>query len=367
MQDPYLGVVQPTPNLGSHHGLKAIVLKEFGGPEVLRLEDAPTPQPAAGEIGLKVYSVSVNRTLDLIVRAGKYPVKVQLPHVLGADPAGEVVKIGGGVTKFKVGDRVAVISATPCQQCVPCLKGEEANCVDSKRIGVDLWGGYAEFIALPARYAVKLPDELSFAEGTVITRHFPMAFNLLASKADLKPGEWVLVMGATGALGSSCVQVAKMLGAKVIAGAGTDERVALAKRYGADFGVNYRRQNLAEEVMKLTDGRGVDVVCENIADPTLWPDAFNSLAISGRLVTAGAHGGGNVNLDVKRLYMKRLRIIGAAGTHLPDVDKALQAARAGTIRAIIDRTMPLREAAEAHRIVEGNQTSGKVILDPTQN
>ncbi len=346
--------------------MKAIVFKEFGSPEVLRLEDVPVPQPTPGEILLKVHSVSVNRTLDLIVRAGQYPVKVQLPHVLGADPAGEVVKIGG-VTNFKVGDRVAVISATPCQRCVPCLKGEEANCVDSKRIGVDLWGGYAEFIALPARYAVKLPDELSFAEGTVITRHFPMAFNLLASKADLKAGEWVLVMGATGALGSSCVQVAKMLGAKVIASAGSDERVNAAKSYGADFGVNYRQQNLAEEVMKLTDGQGVDVVCENIADPTLWSEALNSLAIGGRLVTAGAHGGGNVNLDVKRLYMKRLRIIGATGTHLPDVDKALQAARAGKIRAIIGRTMPLREAAEAHRIVEGNQTLGKIILDPTKD
>ena len=141
----------------------------------------------------------------------------------------------------------------------------------------------------------------------------------------------------------------------------------MAKRYGADFGVNYRQQYLAEEVMKLTDGQGVDVVCENIADPTLWSEALNSLAIGGRLVTAGAHGGGTVKLDVKRVYMRRLRIIGAAGTHLPDVDKALQAARAGKIRAIIDRTLPLREAAEAHRIVEGNQTSGKVILDPTQN
>jgi NADPH:quinone reductase len=347
--------------------LKAIFLKEFGGPEVLRLEDVPAPQPAAGEIVLKVHSVSVNRTLDLVVRAGKYPVKIQLPHVLGADPAGEVVEIGGSVTKFKVGDRVAVVSATPCRQCGPCLKGEAANCVDSKRIGVDLWGGYAEFIVLPARYAVKLPDEISFAEGTVIMRHFPMAFNLLASKADLKPGEWVLVMGATGALGSSCVQVAKMQGAKVIAGAGSDERVNAAKSYGADFGINYRKQNLAEEVMKLTDGQGVAVVCENVADPTLWPGAFNSLATDGRLVTGGAHGGGNVKLDVKRLYMKRLLIIGAAGTHLPDVDKALQAARAGKIRAIIDRTLPLREAVEAHRIVEGNQTSGKVILDPTQN
>ncbi|MET0502317.1 MAG: zinc-binding dehydrogenase, partial [Candidatus Binatia bacterium] len=125
--------------------------------------------------------------------------------------------------------------------------------------------------------------------------------------------------------------------------------------------------NLAEVIMNLTDGQGVAVVCENIADPTLWPGAFNSLAMGGRLVTAGAHGGGNVNLDVKRLYMKRLRIIGTAGTHPFDVDKALEAAAAGRIRAIIDRTLPLSEAAEAHRILERNQTLGKIILDPTQH
>jgi D-arabinose 1-dehydrogenase-like Zn-dependent alcohol dehydrogenase len=141
--------------------LKAIILKEFGGPEVLRLEEVPVPQLAADEILLKVHSVSVNRTLDLIVRAGKYPVKIELPHVLGADPAGEVVAIGGDVPQFTAGDRVAVISAAPCQQCGPCLRGEEANCVNGKRIGVDRWGGYAEFIALPARHAVKLPDEIS--------------------------------------------------------------------------------------------------------------------------------------------------------------------------------------------------------------
>jgi NADPH2:quinone reductase len=347
--------------------MKAIVLRKFGGPEVLQYEDVPTPQPAADEILLKVHSVSVNRTLDLIVRAGKYPVKIRLPHVLGADPAGEVVEIGSGVTQFKVRDRVAVISAIPCQQCGPCLAGKEANCVNSKRIGVDLWGGYAEFIRVPARYAVKLADEISFAEGTVITRHFPMAFNLLAGNADTKPGEWVLVMGAAGALGSSCIQVAKMLGARVIAGAGADERVEAAKNYGADFAVNYRRQNLAEAVMDLTDGNGVDVVCENIADPTLWPGALNSLAMGGRLVTAGTHGGGMVQLDVKRVYMRRLRIITTAGTRLLDVDKALQAAAAGRIHAIINRTVPLSEAAEAHRILERNQTIGKIILEPPRN
>jgi NADPH:quinone reductase-like Zn-dependent oxidoreductase len=246
------------------------------------------------------------------------------------------------------------------------LKGEEANCLSSRHIGLHRWGGYAEYVVAPARNVFKLPDNISFAEGSVVTRHFPMAFNLLANKAELKPGEWVLVMGATGALGSCCLQVAKMLGANVIAGTGAEERVEVAKSYGADFGVNYRRQNLAEEITRLTDGRGVDVVCENIADPTLWPGAFNSLAMGGRLVTAGAHGGGEVKLDVKRLYMRRLRVLGAAGTNLADVDKALEAAHAGKIHAIIDRTMPLREAAEAHRIVERNQTLGKIILDPTQ-
>jgi NADPH:quinone reductase-like Zn-dependent oxidoreductase len=347
--------------------MRAIVLREFGGPETLQLEDVPTPTPANGEVLVKVYSVSVNRTLDLSVRQGSYPVRVELPHVLGVDPAGVISALGAGVNNLGVGDRVAVLSFIACRKCRSCLKGEEANCLGSRHIGLHRWGGYAEYAAVPARNVFKLPDNVSFAEGSVVTRHFPMAFNLLVSKADVRPDEWVLVMGATGALGNCCVQVAKTLGAKVIAGAGADARVEAAKSYGADFGVNYRRQNLAEEILRLTDGQGADVVCENIADPDLWPGAFNSLAIGGRLVTAGAHGGGEVRLDVKRLYMRRLRVLGAAGTQRADVDRALEAARAGKIRAIIGRTMPLSEAAEAHRIVEKNQTLGKIILDPTQN
>jgi NADPH2:quinone reductase len=346
--------------------MKAVLLKEFGGPEVLRYEDVPEPRAAAGEIVLKIHSVSVNRTLDCIVRAGNYPVKIQMPHVLGVDPAGVITEVGDGVQKLKAGDRAAVASYMPCGNCRQCVAGREDTCVNSRHVGLHRWGGYAEYVAAPARNVFKLPDNVSFAAGTVITRHFPMALNLLVSKAEVKPGEWVLVMGAAGALGNCCVQVAKMLGATVIAGAGADERVALAKSYGADFGVNYRRQNLADEVMQLTNGAGVDVVCENIADPTLWPGAFNSLARGGRMVTAGGHGGGQVTLHVKRLYLNRLRIIGAAGTSFLDVDKALEAAGTGKIRAIIDRTMPLSAAADAHRIVERNQTLGKIILDPTQ-
>lgn len=347
--------------------MKAIVLREFGGPEVLQYEDVPTPKPAPDEVLLKVHSVSVNRTLDLVVRQGNYPVKVQMPHVLGVDPAGVIADLGDGVQRFKVGDRAAVVSYIACRRCRHCMAGREDTCGNGRHIGLHRWGGYAEYVTAPARNAFKIPPNISFAEATVITRHFPMAFNLLTAKAGVHAGERVLVMGATGALGSCCTQVAKILGATVIAGAGSDERVAVAKSYGADFGVNYRSQNLAEEVMKLTDGEGVDVVCENIADPTLWPGAFNSLARGGRMVTAGGHGGGEVTLNVKRLYQQRLRIIGAAGTNLAEVEKSLDAARAGKIRAIIDRTMPLSAAADAHRLIEQKQTVGKIILDPTQN
>jgi NADPH:quinone reductase-like Zn-dependent oxidoreductase len=156
-----------------------------------------------------------------------------------------------------------------------------------------------------------------------------------------------------------------MLGANVIAGAGSDERVATAIGYGADFGVNYRKQDLAKEVLRITGGHGADVVYENIADPTLWPGAFNSLAWAGRLVTAGGHGGGQVTLDVKRLYLRRMKILGAAGTNRRDVERALAAAGAGKIRAIIDRTMPLAEAAAAHRIMEEERILGKIILEPS--
>jgi NADPH:quinone reductase-like Zn-dependent oxidoreductase len=344
--------------------MKAIVIEEFGGPDVLHMADVPEPVAARGEIVVKVHSVSVNRTLDCVVRAGQYPVAIQMPHVLGVDPSGEVVEVGPGVTNFKIGDRVSTISIIPCLRCKQCVRGLEANCLHSQHLGLHRWGGYAEYVAVPERNAFKIPGTLTYSEATVITRHFPMAFNLLASKAVVRPREWVLVMGAAGALGSCCVQVAKMFGATVIAAAGADKRVALGIKYGADFGVNYREQDLAKEVMKFTGGEGVDVVCENIADPTLWPEAFDSLAIGGRMVTAGAHGGGTVSVDIKRLYLRRLSIIGAAGTNPPDVEKALEAAGMGQIRAIRHRAMPLHEAAEAHRLVEENQITGKIILEP---
>ncbi|ETW94964.1 MAG: hypothetical protein ETSY1_32615 [Candidatus Entotheonella factor] len=210
-----------------------------------------------------------------------------------------------------------------------------------------------------------IPNDLPFPEATVIMRHFPLAFGE-AHIASLKAGDWVLVMDAAGGLASCIVQVAKTLGAHIIAGAGSDERVAVGLDLGAQFGINYRRQDVEQEVKRITQGHGVDVVFENIGDPSLWSSVFNSLARGGRLVTVGAHGGGFVTLDVKRLYQNRLQVLSGLGVERrEDLDRALQLAVTGEFRVLIDRVMPLNEAAAAHRLVAQNATLGKIVLDPT--
>jgi NADPH:quinone reductase len=321
--------------------MKAVVIHEHGGREVLNIEDVAVPEPGPGQVLVEVHAVSVNRTLDIRVREGKYDGAIPpFPIILGLDPSGVVVKTGEGVERLAVGDRVSGVT----------VSGRS--------------GGYAEYSLMPESASV-IPDGLSYAEATVVTRHFPSAYSEIR-RAGVKEGDWVLVMGAAGGLGSCAVQVAKRFGARVIAGASTAERLKATLELGADYGVNYRERDLTRLVEEITGGHGVDVVLENIGDPTLWPQAFDSLARDGRLVTIGAHGGGRVALNVERLYLRRLTIMhGMGGALAGDVDEALTLAAAGKYSALIDRVMPLSEVAEAHRLVEENEVLGKVILDPT--
>ena len=330
--------------------MKAMIYRDFGSPEVLHYEDVPAPVAGPGEIVLEVHACSVNRVLDVAVRAGKQPQrKVQLPHVGGVDPVGIVTAVGPGVTDRKIGDTVAVFQGL----------GER------KMFGIHCWGGNAQFTKAPVFATCVVPKGVSFADACVLARHAPVAWNLLVHLGQLKAGEWVLVMGAAGNLGSIGIQLAKNLGAHVIACAGSDERSRLGLELGADHAINYKTHDLKDEILRLTNGKGVDVVYDNIANPATTSAAILALGYDGRLVTAGAHGGPVVPVNFFHVYDHRITIMGSPTSRSEDAMPALNDAAAGKMRVLVERVMPLGEAVEAHRLVETSPATGKIILDPS--
>jgi NADPH:quinone reductase-like Zn-dependent oxidoreductase len=333
--------------------MKAMVYREFGAPEVMHYEDVPDPVPGPGEIAIEVHACSVNRVLDVAVRAGKQPQRnVKLPHVGGVDPTGVVTAVGEGVADRKIGDHVAVFQGLPSP--------------DGRRMfGIHCWGGYAQKTKAPSVSTCVVPKGVSFADACVLARHAPVAQNLLVRFAKLQPGEWVLVMGASGNLGSIGIQMAKNLSAKVITCAGSDDRAKIGIELGADHAINYKTHDLTKEIMRLTDGHGVDVVYDNIANPESTSKAIDAMARHGRLVTAGAHGGPIVPVNFFHFYDRELTFYGSPRSRHEDAMPALEAAAAGKMRVLVERVMPLAEAVAAHRLVESSPATGKIILDPT--
>ena len=345
--------------------MKAIVLREYGGPDVLRYEEIETPSPAPGEVLVKVHYVSVNITLDIILRKGIYARKPPLPHILGCDPVGTITAVGEGVPQSRIGERVFVHTSIPSASRKPGHEFEDPGA--DVMIGIHRWGGYAAYVAVPSVIAFTLPDKLSDEDACVIMRHMPTARHQLHALAKLKRGQWVLVMGAAGGLASCVIQVAKRMGARVIGAAGADDRVEKGLAFGADHGVNYRKPGWDDEVRRLTGGRGVEVVADNVGDPELFATALKCLAKSGRLVTAGAHAGVVAPVDLRHLYLNRLSIIANPGCDFPDIEWSLKAAATGRIKPpIVDRILPLSQAAEGHRLVEARAVSGKILLDATR-
>jgi NADPH:quinone reductase len=344
--------------------MKAIVIHEFGPPDVLKYQDLPDPQPRDGEVRIRVHAATVNRVLDVSVRAGKEGHRgAVLPLIPGVDCAGVVDAVGPGVKKWHKGMRVAAAGVMPLELC-----GEDDSGYTGPTgmMGIKRPGGFAELASVPACAVIALPDGLDFHHAAVVTRHVPTAWNLLFNVAELKASETVLIMGAGGNLGSIGIQIAKhVIGAKVIATAGSDDRVATGLALGADHAVNYNTHDLTAEVMKFTGGKGVNVLYDNIANPKVLPQAFHAVGFGGRVVTAGAHGGPNVTIDFSHLYHKQITIKGRPGYHPPDVPKCFAAAAAGKIKAQIERVLPLSRAAEAHRLVESGESVGKIVLDPT--
>lgn len=342
--------------------MKAVRFHAYGGPEVLRYEDVPDPVPGPGEALVRVHACGVNH-IDLDRRAGTSRFTHDLPFILGYEIAGEVVALPPGVSGPPVGTRVLVPYLLPCWRCTFCRTGRDNLCPQSQRYGGTRPGGYAELVTAPADELIALPPSLSYEEAAATQLAFGTAWHMLLTRGRLAAGETVLVNAAGSGIGSAALQIAKLVGAWVIASAGSDAKLERARALGADHVVNYRTSDLATAVLDLTAGRGVDLIFEHVGGE-LFGQALRCVAIDGRIAICGAHAGETVPLDLIEVFRRQVQIIGSRVYTRQELLTVLALVGAGRLRPVVHAVLPLAAAAEAHRILERREQFGKVILRP---
>jgi NADPH:quinone reductase-like Zn-dependent oxidoreductase len=340
--------------------MKAILFQQHGGPEVLKYADAPDPTPRANEVLVRVKACALNH-LDLWVRRGLPNVPIPLPHIPGSDVAGEIAQIGADVATVRVGQKVVLSPLVSCGKCAACIAGLDNRCRQATNLGYMIDGGCAEFVRAPEVNCLPYPENLKWEEAAAIPLVFQTAWHMLLSRAELQPGEDVLILGAGSGVGSAAIQIAKFFGARVIATAGSDEKLAKAKELGADHLINHKTQKIREEVRRITNKRGVDVVFEHVGIAT-WDDSLASLAASGRLVTCGATTGYDAKLDLRYLFSRQLSLLGSYMGTKSELHSVMRLVANGRLKPVVDRVFPLAEAAAAHAYLESSSQFGKVVL-----
>jgi NADPH:quinone reductase-like Zn-dependent oxidoreductase len=339
--------------------MKAVIISEHGGPEVLRYTDFPEPSIGPHEALVRVRACALNH-LDLWIRRGLPGRSVPFPHILGSDISGEVAAVGANVKNARVGDKVLLAPGISCGECVPCMAGRDNFCKDYVLFGSTVHGGYAEFVKSPAANLIPIPARLSFEQAAAVPLVFLTAWHMLFYRAHLQPAEAVLVIAAGSGVGSAAVQIAKVTGARVIATAGSEAKLAKAKELGADD-VLLHGGEFAREVKRLTNGRGADVVFEHVGAAT-WDQSVYSLAHGGRLVTCGATTGFEGKINVGYLFARQLSLLGSFMGHKSELFSVLELIQRGLLKPVIDCVMPLELAADAHRRLENREQFGKVVL-----
>jgi NADPH:quinone reductase-like Zn-dependent oxidoreductase len=340
-------------------GMKAMILAQHGGPEVLHRAEMPVPAIGERDVLVRVRAVALNH-LDLWVRSGLPGRSVDFPHIPGSDISGEVAKIGTTVTNVKVGDRVLLSPGVSCGQCEQCVAGRDNFCADYVLFGRQIHGGYAEFVRSPSVNVIPIPGNLSFEEAAAVPLVFLTAWHMLLGRAQLRPAEDVLVIAAGSGVGSAAIQIAKATGARVIATAGSEAKLARATELGADD-VLLHGGEFAREVKRLTGGRGVDVVFEHVGAAT-WEQSIFSLKTGGRLVTCGATTGFESKININYVFGRQLSILGSFMGQKSELFAALELFQRGLLKPVIDSAMPLERAADAHRRLENRQQFGKIVL-----
>jgi NADPH:quinone reductase-like Zn-dependent oxidoreductase len=342
--------------------MKAVLFHEQGDTSVLRVEEVPEPTPGLTDVVVRVKACGANR-LDIYSRSGRTKV-APMPHISGSEVAGEIVAIGEAVTGMTVGQAVAVAPYLFCGQCEFCRAGEEVLCLKGDIVGQGNQGGYAEYIRVPASSIVALPKGVDFVSAAAVGLSTITAWHMLTIRAPLVAGQDVLVHAAGSGVGSAAVQIAKLCGARVIATAGSAAKLEQARKLGADETINYNEQDFLQEVRRITNKRGVDVVVEHIGEQT-WEKSVSCLARKGRLVSCGATTGNEGKVNIWTLFAKEISLIGSYGGTRQDLANVLKLVATGHIKPVVHGTYSLDQVGMVQQLMEGREQFGKLIITPS--
>lgn len=342
--------------------MRAAYFKEHGGSDKVLYGDYRDPAPGAGEVLVRVGACALNQ-VDMLLLDGRFPPPEGLPHVNGCEVTGTVEAAGDGVRGVTRGQRVIIFPGFSCGACEYCLRGERTVCIRYGYLGAHKDGGYAELVKAPAANLLPLPEAISFGDGAALPLAMLTAWHALVAQAQLRPGQTVLVQAAGSGVGSAAIQIARLMGARVMTTVGADDKIEFARALGAERVVNYRTHDFVEAARGWTGKRGVDVVVEHIGGETFERSTY-ALTRLGTLVSIGSHDTHWGRLDLRHVYSKNLRIVGTNLGSILELGTVIEYVAAGRLRPVVDRVFPLRDARAAVQHVLDRQNKGKVLLVP---
>ena len=342
--------------------MRAARFHEYGSAEVMQVDDVPTPEPGSGEVRIRVRACALNH-VDIDIRDGVSRLPVSLPHTLGFELAGDVDAIGSDVAGISIGDRVMPLYQMHCRNCDWCARGQHMHCERIEMFGIQLPGGYAEYVIAPAWTVIQLGSGLSYEAAAATQTAFATGWHALTKRAQVKEGDWVLVNAAASGVGSAAIQLVRLLGGRVIASASSDEKLARAHELGAEAGVNYATEDLTARVRAITDGRGVDIVYESVGGELLEA-SIPAMSELGELVLVGAHAGEVVPVDFIELFRHQWTLHGSARANEEELRHVVALAADGRIQPVVSERFPLERVQDAHRMMESRKFYGKIILEP---
>jgi NADPH:quinone reductase-like Zn-dependent oxidoreductase len=340
--------------------LKAVYFHTHGGPDVLQYSEHPDPEPGPGQVVVRLKAAALNR-LDTWVRDGWPGIKLSYPHIPGADGSGEIAALGAGVTQWNVGDRVVINSNLSCGRCTYCQAGQDNRCDQWELLGETSNGTYAEYVAIPAANAYPLPSGFDEAAAAAAALVFHTAWHSLITRANIRPAESVLIVGAAGGVNTASIQIARLAGAKVYVIGSSMEKLRLAQSLGADYLIDRSQdENWSRTVYQMTNKRGVDVVIDNVG--STFPQSFRAARKGGRILTVGNTGGPKFEIDNRYIFGKHLSILGSTMGTRSDFATVMELVFSGALMPVLDRSYPLREARSAHLRLESGEFLGKITL-----